>query len=95
MMEEILKPLLTTICEEYHHEVVKDHTYYPDSCTIRLLPSRSTKTEMRGDMNHVYKVCIRIECAGGGVYIKSADVPLVVKCAPEKVLVRQFILSTF
>ena len=81
--KEILQSLADTVCEQYHICHIPTHKYSLETCRLHLLPSGGHVKEMRGDMNHVFKVQVTIEC-----HSTSIKMPLTLKCAPRKVLVR-------
>ncbi len=81
--EQIVGPLLSAVCEEYHRHNIKSHKYSHETCMAYWNERGAGDAESaRGDMNYVSKVCLSMKCA-----TSTFTVALVLKSAPVKVLV--------
>jgi len=86
LSESIVKRHLDALCQdmqEHHH--VSDHRYPTHgNCTLAVVSGGqdSEKDDIGGDMNHVTRVCVVMECDG-----ERRPFSLIVKIAPDDVLV--------
>ena len=81
-VEDYLSPHLSTLSQLYHREALRGHTYSSETCTASVVQNEGSE-DIGGDMNHVHKVGIAVDCFG----VKQTF-SVVVKRAPTQVLVR-------
>ena len=86
LSEGIVKHHLDVLCQAYHKAKVSDHHYTHGNCTLTVVSDcqirKSEEDEFGGDMNHLSRVCVVMECEG-----RRRPFSLIVKIAPEDVLV--------
>ena len=80
----IVKCHLDALCQKHHELILSDHCYTHGCCTLTVVGDQESKEDdIGGDMNHVARVCVVMECEGG-----RRPFSLIVKIAPNEVLVR-------
>jgi len=85
LSESIVKRHLDALCQDMQEHHVSDHRYPTHgNCTLAVVSGGqdSEKDDIGGDMNHVTRVCVVMECDG-----ERRPFSLIVKIAPDDVLV--------